>query len=94
MDHGHSRPTDALDATGSAKNARRRGSADFGAFDDDILFRDVLMETRAAGLDGLDLVDHLVDGISVERWVTADWQEDRGECIYWDGERLERTILS
>ena len=38
--------------------------------------------------------DHLVDGISVERWVTADWQEDRGECIYWDGERLERTILS
>ena len=38
--------------------------------------------------------DHLVDGINVERWVTADWQEDRGECLCWDGERLERTILS
>ena len=38
--------------------------------------------------------DHLVDGINVERWVTADWQEGRGECLCWDGERLERTILS
>ena len=38
--------------------------------------------------------DHLVDGIHVERWVIADWQEDRGECLSWDGERLERTILS
>ncbi len=38
--------------------------------------------------------DHLVDGIHVERWVIADWQEDRGECLSWDGERIERTILS
>ena len=37
--------------------------------------------------------DHLVDGIHVERWVMADWQEDRGECLCWDGERLEREIL-
>lgn len=38
--------------------------------------------------------DHLVDGIHVERWVLADWQEDQGECLCWDGKRLERTILS
>ena len=38
--------------------------------------------------------DHLVDGIHVERWVLADWHEQRGECLIWDGETLSReTIL-
>ncbi|PKO34626.1 MAG: UDP-2,3-diacylglucosamine diphosphatase [Betaproteobacteria bacterium HGW-Betaproteobacteria-7] len=38
--------------------------------------------------------DHIVDGIHVERWVLADWHEDRGECLVWDGEALRReTIL-
>ena len=37
--------------------------------------------------------DHLVDGIHVERWVLADWQEDQGECLCWDGEQLERIVL-
>ena len=32
--------------------------------------------------------DHIVDGIHVERWVLADWHEDRGECLVWDGEAL------
>jgi UDP-2,3-diacylglucosamine hydrolase len=34
--------------------------------------------------------DHIVDGISVERWVLADWHESdgptRAECLVWDGE--------
>lgn len=34
--------------------------------------------------------DHIVDGIHVERWVLADWHEDRGEYLAWDGERLTR----
>jgi UDP-2,3-diacylglucosamine hydrolase len=38
--------------------------------------------------------DHIVDGIHVERWVLADWHEDRGECLVWDGEKLQREILS
>ena len=37
--------------------------------------------------------DHLVDGIHVERWVLADWHEDRGEYLCWDGERLSREAL-
>jgi UDP-2,3-diacylglucosamine hydrolase len=37
--------------------------------------------------------DHLVDGIHVERWVLADWNEDRGEYLCWDGERLSRKVL-
>jgi len=37
--------------------------------------------------------DHIVDGIHVERWVLADWHEDRGECLAWDGEALHREIL-
>ncbi len=37
--------------------------------------------------------DHLVDGIHVERWVLADWHEDRGECLVWDGARLSREAL-
>ena len=37
--------------------------------------------------------DHLVDGIHVERWVLADWQEDQGECLRWDGEELTRETL-
>jgi len=37
--------------------------------------------------------DHIVDGIHVERWVLADWHEDRGECLVWDGEALKRQVL-
>lgn len=38
--------------------------------------------------------DHIVDGIHVERWVLADWREDRGECLAWDGETLRREVLT
>lgn len=38
--------------------------------------------------------DHIVDGIHVERWVLADWHEDRGECLAWDGEALHRETLN
>jgi len=37
--------------------------------------------------------DHLVDGIHVERWVLADWHEDRGEALSWDGKQLTRNVL-
>lgn len=37
--------------------------------------------------------DHIVDGIHVERWVLADWHEDRGEFLAWDGESLSRHAL-
>ena len=37
--------------------------------------------------------DHIVDGIHVERWVLADWHEDRGECLVWDGETLSREPI-
>lgn len=37
--------------------------------------------------------DHIVDGIHVERWVLADWHEDRGECLLWDGEALTREAI-
>lgn len=37
--------------------------------------------------------DHLVDGIHVQRWVTSDWHENRGECLTWDGQRLLREEL-
>ena len=37
--------------------------------------------------------DHVVDGIHVERWVLADWHEDRGECLVWDGEALKRETI-
>jgi len=38
--------------------------------------------------------DHIVDGIHVERWVMADWHDDAGECLCWDGETLTREILT
>ena len=38
--------------------------------------------------------DHIVDGIHVERWVLADWHEDRGEYLAWDGETLTRHALA
>jgi UDP-2,3-diacylglucosamine hydrolase len=42
--------------------------------------------------------DHIVDGISVERWVLADWHEGdgptRAECLVWDGEALHRENLT
>ena len=37
--------------------------------------------------------DHLVDGIHVERWVLADWHDDRGESLSWDGQQLTRNVL-
>jgi UDP-2,3-diacylglucosamine hydrolase len=37
--------------------------------------------------------DHIVDGIHVERWVLADWHEDRGEYLTWDGDALQREIV-
>jgi UDP-2,3-diacylglucosamine hydrolase len=37
--------------------------------------------------------DHMVDGIHVERWVLADWQEHRGESLIWDGRQLSRLAL-
>ena len=37
--------------------------------------------------------DHLVDGIHVERWVLADWHENRGESLSWDGRQLTRHEL-
>jgi UDP-2,3-diacylglucosamine hydrolase len=37
---------------------------------------------------------HLVDGIPVERWVLADWQEDRGEVLSWDDSHLQRQALA
>lgn len=37
--------------------------------------------------------DHMVDGIHVERWVLADWHEDRGEALSWDGKQLTRNVL-
>ena len=37
--------------------------------------------------------DHIVDGIHVERWVLADWHEDRGECLVWDGTALHREAV-
>ena len=36
---------------------------------------------------------HRIDGIAVERWVLADWREDRGECLVWDGRQLGRVSL-
>lgn len=38
--------------------------------------------------------DHIVDGIHVERWVMADWHEDRGECLNWDDHQLTRECLA
>ncbi|MDR0576097.1 MAG: UDP-2,3-diacylglucosamine diphosphatase [Candidatus Accumulibacter sp.] len=37
--------------------------------------------------------DHLVDGVRVKRWVLADWREDRGEYLAWDGHELTRHAL-
>jgi UDP-2,3-diacylglucosamine hydrolase len=37
--------------------------------------------------------DHIVDGIHVERWAMADWHENGGECLCWDGQRLTREVL-
>ncbi len=37
--------------------------------------------------------EHLVDGISVERWVLADWHEDKGQVLVWDGASLTRDTL-
>jgi UDP-2,3-diacylglucosamine hydrolase len=36
---------------------------------------------------------HLIDGIAVERWVLADWHEDRGEVLAWNGSNLARETL-
>lgn len=31
---------------------------------------------------------HRVDGLCVERWTLADWREDHGEYLAWDGQQL------
>lgn len=40
--------------------------------------------------------DHIVDGISVERWVLSDWHEGNGptraECLVWDGEAGDEAL--
>jgi len=36
--------------------------------------------------------DHMVDGIHVERWVLADWHDERGESLVWDGQHLTREF--
>lgn len=36
---------------------------------------------------------HAIDGVPVERWVTADWSESSGEYLRWDGELLTRHPL-
>lgn len=36
---------------------------------------------------------HLIDGRQVERWVLADWHEDRGEYLCFDGQHLVRHSL-
>lgn len=38
--------------------------------------------------------DHIVDGISVERWVLADWHGETGEYLVWNGEDLSREKLT
>ena len=37
--------------------------------------------------------DHLVDGIPIQRWVLADWHEDRGEFLCFDGKQFHRHAL-
>jgi UDP-2,3-diacylglucosamine hydrolase len=36
---------------------------------------------------------HRVDGFCVERWTLADWREDRGEYLAWDGWQLDRCVV-
>jgi UDP-2,3-diacylglucosamine hydrolase len=36
---------------------------------------------------------HLVDGHRLERWVLADWREDHGEYLAWDGQQFRRQRL-
>jgi len=33
---------------------------------------------------------HLVNGLTIERWVLKDWSESQGEYLCWDGETLTR----
>jgi UDP-2,3-diacylglucosamine hydrolase len=37
--------------------------------------------------------EHRVDGVRVERWVLADWREEYGEYLAWDGQGLTRCGL-
>jgi UDP-2,3-diacylglucosamine hydrolase len=37
--------------------------------------------------------EHRIDDVLVERWVLADWREERGEYLAWDGRRLTRHDL-
>ncbi|MDR2452246.1 MAG: UDP-2,3-diacylglucosamine diphosphatase [Candidatus Accumulibacter sp.] len=38
--------------------------------------------------------EHLAAGFRAERWVLADWREDRGEYLAWDGRRFSRHALA
>lgn len=40
------------------------------------------------------LHDHFVDGIHVERWVLADWSENQGEILVWNGKHLQRQTVT
>lgn len=37
---------------------------------------------------------HLIDGLTVERWVLADWHDDGGEVLIWDGNHLARQPIA
>ncbi|MCL2022339.1 MAG: UDP-2,3-diacylglucosamine diphosphatase [Betaproteobacteria bacterium] len=36
---------------------------------------------------------HLLDGLSLERWVLADWSESQGEYLFWDCKTLTRQAF-
>jgi UDP-2,3-diacylglucosamine hydrolase len=38
--------------------------------------------------------EHLAEGFRAERWVLADWHEERGEYLAWDGRRFSRHALA
>ena len=78
-----------------SRNAPRVAYADLNPAATDDFLRDHAYATLIHGHTHHPAThDHIVDGIHVERWVLADWHEDRGECLVWDGEALRREIIS
>ena len=77
-----------------SRNAPRPVYADLNAAATDDFLRDHAYATFIHGHTHRPAThDHIVDGIHVERWVLADWHEDRGECLAWDGETLTREAV-
>jgi UDP-2,3-diacylglucosamine hydrolase len=77
-----------------AKREKRMGLMDVNAAATDDFIRANAYATLVHGHTHRPAVhDHIVDGIAVERWVTADWSEERGEYLAWDGEHLSRHSL-